>query len=281
MGTQKTVLVTGTSTGIGLITAVHLAQTGYRVVAGMRDTAKQGRLREAASKAGVEVSVVPLDVNDGESIRRCVEEIGATQGALYGLVNNAGIGIGGFFEVLSEQEFRSVIETNLFGLAAMTRAFLPQMREAGRGVIVNLSSVVGRIAVAGVSAYGTSKWAVEGLTETLYHELKPYGVRVVLIEPGMFRTEIYESNLNLSERSHDPSSPYYEREQAMLVRIKNRYDRQAGDPSLIAQAISRALAHPSPPLRWPVGRDSAAAILLRKLLPERLFLPLISRAERA
>ena len=281
METGKAVLVTGTSSGIGLMTAVHLARLGYRVVAGMRDTAKQGRLQEAAAKAGVELSVTALDVNDGRSIARCVEEIGASHGPLYGLVNNAGIGVGGFFEVLSEEEFRSVIETNLFGLAAVTRAFLPQMRKARRGVIVNLSSIVGRVAVPGVSAYGTSKWAVEGLTETLYHELRPYGVRVVLIEPGMFRTEIYEANLNLSRSSQDPSSPYYAREQAMLAKIKSRYDKRAGDPLLIAQAIARALAHPSPPLRWPVGRDSALTILLRRLLPERVFLPLIARAERA
>ena len=281
MDTGKAVLVTGTSSGIGLVTAVHLAQQGYQVIAAMRDTGKQGRLREAAARAGVGLSVMALDVNDGASVARCAEEIRGTHGSLYGLVNNAGIGIGGFFEVLSDEEFRSVIETNLFGLAAVTRAFLPQMREARRGVIINLSSITGRVAVPGVSAYCTSKWAVEGLTETLYHELKPFGVRVVLIEPGMFRTEIYEANLNLSERSRDSTSPYYAREQAMLAKIKSRYDRQAGDPLLIARAIAGALAHPAPPLRWPVGKDSALTILLRKLLPERLFLPLIARAERA
>lgn len=274
---QKNVLITGTSSGIGLEIAVLLASRGYRVVATMRNPEKRQRLDEAAGKAGVELDVRQLDVTDPESVERLRGEVEEAYGALDGLVNNAGIVLGGFFEQISPEEFRSILETNLFGVAAVTRAFLPGMREAGRGTIINISSVAGRVATQGLIAYCTSKWALEGFSEALYQEVLPYGMRVVLIEPGMFRTEIFEHNLNLCKGWDNPGSPYFERGKAMLERTRKRFEKTAGDARVVAESVLQALQLEDPPLRWPVGSDSRRAILLRKVLPERFFLPLVAR----
>lgn len=274
------VLVTGASTGIGLLTAVELARRGHRVIATMRDPAKQERLQAAARASSVPVTVMQLDVCDGDSIAACAREIHQRHGALHALVNNAGIGIGGFFEDVEEDEIRANFETNFFGLLAVTRAFLGPMREAGRGYVLNVSSVAGRIANAGMSAYISTKFAVEGFTESLRHEMSRFGVQVVLIEPGMFRTEIFESNLKLCRRAQEPASPYFRLSQKLLANIQKQVSARAADPRTVALVIAGVLADPSPRLRYPVGTDARLGIFLKWLLPERLFLALVSRATR-
>lgn len=279
MPTAYPVLITGSSSGIGLAIAVHLASQGYRVLATMRDPARQGRLAEAARAAGVSVDVLALDVTRPESIEACASEVHARHGRLGALINNAGIGIGGFFEDQSDAEVREQLETNFFGALATTRAFVPPMREARSGVIVNVTSLNGRVATPGLSAYAASKFALEGFSEALRHELRPFGVRVALVEPGMFRTEIFASNLRLCKsRQEGRPSAYREMGDRMLEQVLGQVERRAAHPRKIAHTVAGILADPDPGLRYPVGTDALLAISMRWLLPERLFHWMLVRA---
>src|SRR3954447_25486240 len=172
---MDTVLITGSSTGLGLETALHLAAEGFRVYATMRDLGQKAELLEEAERRGVDLEVLAMDVTDPASIDGAVERIITDAGDIFGLVNNAGIGLRGCFEDLSEAEIRQVFEANVFGTMAVTRRVLPHMRRAGRGRVVTITSVGGRIATFGLSAYCSTKFAQEGFAESLALELAPFG----------------------------------------------------------------------------------------------------------
>jgi NAD(P)-dependent dehydrogenase (short-subunit alcohol dehydrogenase family) len=261
-------LVTGASSGFGLLVSIGLARAGHRVFASMRDVSRRAQVDEAARTAGVSLEVIELDVTRGESITRAVKTIGEP---LDVLVNNAGYGLGGFFEDVSDAELRAQFETNFFGLAAVTRAFLPGMRERRHGRIVNVSSISGVVCKPAMGSYAASKWAVEGLSESLRLELLPLGIQVVLVEPGTFKTEIFSKNRRLAARTSDPSSPYFARSQKVLALLDQVLEKRAGDPEQAARAIVHAATAKKPRLRYLVGKDAIGQAALKTVLPYRLF----------
>jgi NAD(P)-dependent dehydrogenase (short-subunit alcohol dehydrogenase family) len=264
-------LVTGSAAGFGLLSAVALADHGFHVVASMRDLQRRATLDAAAAAANVTLDVLELDVTRPESLRTAMEELRRRRLTVEVLVNNAGFGLGGFFEDVTDRELRDQFETNFFGLAAVTRAVLPGMRELRRGRVINISSVNGRFAVPGLSAYSSSKFAVEGLSESLRYELLPFGIYVVLVEPGTFKTDIFGRNRRVAAAAHDPASPYAGVFAALETFVDQEVARSTADPMDVARAIVRAATAPKPTLRTIVGNDARAIVALRAFLPARLF----------
>jgi NAD(P)-dependent dehydrogenase (short-subunit alcohol dehydrogenase family) len=260
----RTVLISGASSGFGLLTTVTLAKSGWHVIATMRDLARRERLEAAAREAGVldRIEFLALDVTDNEQIAKVATEIAARTDAL---VNNAGFAVGGFAEDVSDAELRKQFDTNFFGATAVVRAFLPQFRRQGAGHIVMTSSISGRMGFPGVSSYVASKFAVEGWAETLRLEMKPLGIQVALVEPGSFETNIWSSGQIIAEQSLDPRSPNAARTPRLLGRMKN--GKPKANPQIVADGIAAILEDPRPRLRNVFGRDAKMGLLLKHLLP--------------
>jgi len=245
-------VVTGTSSGIGLATALALARAGHRVFAGMRNTAKSSDLRAAASRERLPVDVIELDVESGESVERAFREIDSA-GPVGVLVNNAGIGGASPLELTPEPEHRRMFETNYFGAVRCIQAVLPGMRTRGRGAIANVTSVAGIFATPNQIAYSASKWALECLGEALAHEMRRFGVRVVNVEPGVVMTKIFENSAEATR--YDKTSPY----QPLMRRSGKVFAagfREPARPEEVAATIVEAIRAEPYRLRWPVGRDA-------------------------
>jgi NAD(P)-dependent dehydrogenase (short-subunit alcohol dehydrogenase family) len=265
------VLVTGATSGIGRATALRLARAGHRVFATGRRVAA---LEELAREARLEV--LPLDVTDPASISSVQAEIDRrTDG--YGvdvLVNNAGYGAVSPLEEMSDAALRAQFETNVFGLMAVTRAFLPAMRRRGRGRVVNVSSVGGRVTFPLLGAYNATKYAVESLSDALRMELAPFGVQVVLIEPGSIATEF--GQVAVGTVSVSEGSPYA-RALAAAQETNERFARRAAGPDTVAQAIELAITARRPRARYVTPWDTYVLLLLSRLLPTSWFDALQSR----
>jgi len=265
------VLITGASSGIGLETAVYLAQCGFQVYATMRDLSRREQLDTEVARRKVQVEVLQLDITDDTSIHTAVQTIIEQSGSIYGLINNAGVYLGGYFEDVSEAEIRQVFEVNVFGTMAVTRRVLPYMRVARHGRIVLISSVVGKIATPGATAYCASKFALEGFGETLAQEVRPFGVYVSIVEPGTVRTEIFGRNRHRAARALDPQSPYY----AWWQRLEELVEQLAATPDTsladVAKVVHNTLTAQRPLLRYVVGRKAKCLVTLRRYLPGELF----------
>lgn len=249
---MKIALVTGTSTGIGLTTALHLARNGYHVFAGMRNLAKATDLEEAASNEKLPVEVIQLDVCDQGSVESAFATANA-KGPIDVLVNNAGIGGASPLELTPEDEHRQMFETNYFGAVRCVQAVLGDMRERGSGCIVNITSAVGLLATPNQIPYSASKWALECLGEALAHEVYRFGVRVVNIEPGVIMTNIFENSTE--QTRYDKASPY----QPIMRRNGKVFAagfKRAVGPDLVAEAILESIQTEDYRLRWPVGPDA-------------------------
>jgi NAD(P)-dependent dehydrogenase (short-subunit alcohol dehydrogenase family) len=279
--TRKVALVTGTSSGIGLLTAVELARAGYLVIATMRDPAKQSRLVAAAEQAGVaaRLDVRALDVTRFDDIPGIVDAIIRDHGRLDVLVNNAGYALAGFAEDILLDELRAQFDTNFFGQVAMTRAVLPHMRRQGSGHIIMVSSISGLVAYPITSSYASSKFALEAWSESLRIEVHSLGLRVILVEPGAFDTDIWESNVRLGRRAMSPESPYLERSHRYAERVKRERGRRA-DPRHVARLIVRVASMPEPRLRYRIGRDAALFFWMKRLLPWRWYERLVAKGTR-
>ena len=248
------VLITGCSSGIGLEAALAFARRGDTVVASMRNTAKAVRLTERAESEGLTVDVVAMDVTDDASVAAAVADVEGRHGAIDVLVNNAGVGHSGPVETIDMDLARSLIETNMWGPVRTTRAVLPKMRERRSGVIINVSSVQGRVPGLGYNGfYGMSKHALGALTEALYWELAPFGIRVACIEPGFFATEIF-ANSNWGET--DDSSPYGADHAWMSEFYVKSGEALGADPRGVADVIVAASADATTPLHTLVGDDA-------------------------
>lgn len=188
-------VVTGANSGIGRATAVHLASLGFEVVATVRSADKAGKLLALAESRGTTVAVEELDVADDRSVAEGFARIVAARGGVDVLVNNAGVGGNGAVEESSSAQFHESFNVNAVGPVRCAAAVLPGMRDRGRGAIVNVSSVVGRIGAVAQAPYVASKWAVEGISEQLAHEVAPFGVRVAVVEPGVTRSSIFSKNV--------------------------------------------------------------------------------------
>jgi len=274
----KIILLTGTSSGFGLLTAARLAGAGHRVFATMRDLHKKEALFEEVKKRGGKVSVLALDVTDKNSIQSVVDFISDQVGYLDALVNNAGYGLGGFFEDLTEKEIRQQMETNFFGVQNMIRAVIPLMRPRHQGKIINISSLAGIQATPALGAYNASKWALEGFSESLHYELKLFGIDVLLVEPGTYRTPIFYDNARYGKNFSNPESPYFAASHFLLKKIMAYVDRCTKDPENVAALVERLMAAKNPPFRNMPDQEGRMLYSLRKFLPFRMYRWIIRKA---
>ncbi len=276
---DKVALITGCSSGIGLLTAVELASRGYRVVATMRNLNRRERLDQAVAKANLadRVTVCQLDVRDHESITTAVAGTIGEFGRIDVLVNNAGFPLAGFAEDVQLAELREQFDTNFFGSVAVTKAVLPHMRTRGSGHIIMVSSVAGRAGQPSLSSYASSKWALEGWTESLRMEMYSLGIRVVLVEPGAHETDIWERNARLARGAIDGKSPNAERARRFRDFVQSGAIKRE-DPGAVARLIARVADDPNPKLRYLIGRDAFFQVVLKSLVPFSLYERLITRA---
>jgi len=265
------VLITGCSSGFGLHIAAHLASQGCRVVATMRNLGKQAALLNEVQRRGGKVDVLQLDVTDKKSIQLAIQEISAKYGHLDILVNNAGFGLGGCFEDLSDEEIREVMETNFFGVQNVTREVIPLMRQRKRGKIINISSVAGFSTLPSFGAYNASKWALEGFSESLRYELKFFGIDVLLIEPGTYRTEIFFDNARYAQSFNNPDSPYYPYSQFLKRKVDQRLADCHKDIEEIPLLIEKLIRAKNPPFRNIPDLESKILYLFRKFLPFTVY----------
>ena len=213
---KQVAIITGCSSGIGYETSILLAKNGFKTYATMRNPAKGNKLKEIAENENLDLNVIKLDVTDDYSIKNAINEIIQETNRIDVLVNNAGNNIAGSVEDLSIEEFKEQFETNLFGLIRVTKEILPIMRKQRMGMIVNVSSIIGKMAIPLNSAYVSSKFAVEGFSESIRYELEDFGIKVILIEPGVVKSNFYE-NTKMSKNSlMDPKSPYHSIAQKMF-----------------------------------------------------------------
>ena len=278
-GARGAVVVTGSSTGIGRACALHLDRLGFKVFAGVRKKADQERLSGEASER---LEPLILDVTDSEHISRAAERVSeATGGGLAGLVNNAGIGVGGPLELLSLSDFRHQIEVNLIGQVAVTQAFIPALRRA-RGRLVFISSIGGLLATPYMAPYHASKFGIEAVGDVLRQELRQFGVQVSIVEPGSVATPIWDKGRataeairsNLSAEGQELYGESLARAEEMLGQTAGR----GAPPEKVAKVVAHALTARRPRTRYPVGADARAMATLRKLLPDRLRDRLVARA---
>lgn len=259
---MKNVLITGSSTGIGLATAVQLARANYHVSAGVRSPKNAGQL-QAAIDSGLPIQMVQLDVTEDASVTNAVEEISRTAGPIDVLVNNAGIGGGGPIEQVPIEAAKQIFETNYFGAIRMIRAVLPQMRQRQSGAIVNITSLAGRLASGGSGHYSASKFALEAACEILAVETRPYGIRVVIIEPGVIATPIFSKG----QPPNLDGNPYVTPLRRMLKFFEAQLS-QPTQPQAVAAVVQEILESDSPKLRYMVGRDAELLLKMRRQLTD-------------
>ncbi|MBP8912664.1 MAG: SDR family oxidoreductase [Phycisphaerae bacterium] len=277
---RRRVLITGCSSGFGLLTAVEAARSGFEVIATLRDPARGDALRQALDAGGLDATIDTLDVTDPESIRR----IAARYEPIDVLVNNAGILINGSFADLSEREVRDMFETNCFGAMALTRAVVGPMIQRRRGRIINVASLAGSVGYPYCSAYAASKAALIAFSQSIRVELAPFGIDVVSVEPGFHKTKLIGVAGRMAERFDDPNSPWAEYNRSYLQALDGDVLRWAGSPEKAAGRIVRLMSVRRPKARYIVGADARLAMLCRWLglagLMERLFIYRIERARR-
>jgi len=263
---DKIALITGASSGFGLLTSIELAKAGFRVVATMRDLSRRSRLDDAATAAGVAalLDIRALDVTSFETLPAFVDSVVHDYGRLDVLVNNAGFAVAGFAEDIKLEELRRQFETNFFAAVAMTKAALPTMRRQHSGHIIQISSIAGLHGTVTASSYSASKHALEGWSESLRLEVNPLGIKVVLIEPGAFQTDIWTRGAVMGENATKPTSPNIERSLRMRGRIQALPKR---DPIEVARLIASVAQDPNPKLRYLVGRDAKIQLAMKRILP--------------
>ena len=272
---QKVSIVTGSSSGIGLETALMFARNGYVTYATMRTPEKGALIKNAVEKENLPIKVVQLDVTDDKSLKNAIDHVTSEDGRIDVLVNNAGYGLVGALEELSIEEIKAQYQTNFFGLVRVIQAVLPTMRKQRSGRILNLSSGAGLFGYPGGSAYVSTKFAVEGLSESIAFELEPFGIKVILIEPGFVKTNFANSML-ISKKAQDPTSSYSQ----MMQRIaasSNELAKSGSSAELVANVILDAATNPNPRLRYLVGKDVEAWAASKKSMDESEFFNMIKK----
>jgi len=258
---EKVALVTGSSSGIGFETALALARENYFTFASMRNTDKAGKIQEIAKKENLNLDVIELDVDKEESIKSAVKKIQEQKGRIDVLVNNAGYGLFGCVEDITIQELKAQFETNFFGVVRLIQEISPIMRKLGSGIIVNVSSIAGRIGFPGTPAYISSKFALEGLSECMRYELSPFGIKTIIIEPGVIKTDFFSS---MKVAKGKPDSPYREITEKVMNGVKMMAE-MGTLPDEVAKTIIRAIQTEEPLPRYIVGSDASMFLEAKKM----------------
>jgi NAD(P)-dependent dehydrogenase (short-subunit alcohol dehydrogenase family) len=270
---ERTVLISGASTGIGRASAIRLANAGWDVVAGVRKEADGESVRAESPER---ITPVILDVTDADTIASTAEAVRTAVGerGLAGLVNNAGVTVQGPLEFLPIEDLRRQLEVNVTGQIAVTQAMLPEIRKA-TGRIVNMGSVGGRVAHPFIGPYHASKFAIEALTDSLRKELRPWGIQVVVVEPGSMATEIWEKGAGAANDQLEKLLPRgRELYGQMLEKVRQvavKTGERGGSPDKVAKVVENALTTNRPRPRYLVGPDAIAQVALNALLPARAF----------
>jgi short-subunit dehydrogenase len=264
----KTVLITGASSGIGRSTALLFAEKGWTVIATVRSP-------EKANLNHQNIHVLKLDVTDNVSIEQTITEALARFNTIDVLINNAGYSLLGAFEACSSEQVQRQFETNVFGLMAMTRAMLPHFRECRTGVIVNVASIGGKLTFPLYSLYHSTKWAVEGFSESLHYELEPFNIRIKIIEPGPIKTDFYHRSADVATLPNlTVYDPFIKK---VMPQIKKAGERGAS-PECVAEVIYRAATDGTSRLRYASDRDGRLLLFLRKILPDSAFSKLVRKS---
>lgn len=275
--TMKTAVVTGSSSGFGFLTALELAKEGYTVLATMRNLTKGNALLKQAEENALEGSIIlqELDVTSEGSISK-LKDVLLEIGRVDVLVNNAGFAGAGFIEEIPISEYKAQFDTNVFGMISVTQAVLPLMRKQKSGTIINMSSISGRMGFPGLSPYAASKYAVEGWSECLRLEMNPFGVKVVLLEPGSFQTNIWSSGKQVTEMSQRPDSPYAV-EMKKLEAYTEKSTETYGDPLEIAKSIAAIVRKKTPRFRYPIGKGVKLTIWLKDRVSWKLWETIVKK----
>lgn len=269
MKSKRTVLVTGCSSGIGLATCHVLSRNNFMTYGTVRNLSKAKKIQDLINRENLFLKILRLDVNDNQSIKLAVRKILTDTGRIDVLINNAGFGMFGPVEEIATQEVKKQFETNFFGTIRLIKAIVPIMRKQGNGTIVNISSMVGRFGVPLNSAYVSSKFAVEGLSESISFELEEFGIRVIVIEPGVVKSDFFH---NVKVKGMNLESPYHklmERrvnflDKAMKNSLTSSYD--------VADTILEALNSKDPKFRYVIGNDATNSLRMRNSLSDRKFM---------
>jgi len=278
MKAQDIALVTGSSSGIGFETALLLARNGFNTYASIRNLEKSKNIAQIGNKEKLPLQVVQLDVNDYRSVKEAIDKVVAENQRIDVLVNNAGYGLLGALEDLSIEEIKAQFETNFFGVVRVTQQVIPVMRKQNAGTIINVSSVGGRIGIPGLSAYHSTKFALEGLSESISHELEPFGIRVVVIEPGVIRTNIMNSSI-IAKKAQDTKSPYFSFVQQVERSFKSAMENTSASspPEEVAKVVLQVVTSESPKLRYAVGNDASSIIQAKTTMSDTEFGGLIKQ----
>ncbi|KAA0766588.1 short-chain dehydrogenase [Bacillus sp. SH5-2] len=275
---KKIAVITGASSGFGLLTTLELAKKDYIVIATMRNVEKKVDLLSQATKLNLQqnITVQQLDVTDQNSIHHFqlfLKEINRVDF----LINNAGYANGGFVEQIPVEEYRKQFETNFFGAISITQLVLPYMREQRSGKIINISSISGQVGFPGLSPYVSSKYALEGWSESLRLEVQPFGIDVALVEPGSYNTNIWEVGKQLATNQSDTTSPYKEYMDKIQKHINSGSDT-FGNPIDVANKIVEIAESQRTNLRYPIGKGVKFMVFAKKILPWRLWEYLVLRS---
>jgi NAD(P)-dependent dehydrogenase (short-subunit alcohol dehydrogenase family) len=268
------VVITGTSSGIGLATAVTLARAGHTVFAGMRNLDRSDELRDLISKENLSIKIVQLDVDNDNSVDSAFKQILEETSRIDVLVNNAGVSGTGPVELVPISAFRQTMETNFFGALRCIKAVVPSMRQRQSGCIVNIASVAGQFGMAPLGPYAASKWALEGLSESLAQELRPFNVRIAIVEPGVVATP-----MTTKPRTAIPTdNPYY----SSIKRMLAYFDASLEDPTSpleVAETVQEIVDGRSLRLRNPSGRDGAKMLQWRKTKTDEEWIDLAAASD--
>ncbi len=256
---EKIAVVTGSSSGIGYETALALARNGYFTYATMRNTSKGTKISEIAKKEQLSIEILELDVDKEESIKKAIGKIIQDKKRIDVLVNNAGYGLFGCLEDLTIEDLKKQFETNFFGIIRTIQEVLPTMRKQKSGIIINISSVAGKIGFPVSPAYISSKFALEGLSESMRYELAPFGIKTIIIEPGVIKTNFFAS----LKKPTKPDSPYKEITDKVLQGL-TMMSEMGTHPQEVAATIIKALNSENPLPRYPVGNDAVMFLEAKK-----------------
>ncbi|MDQ3984232.1 MAG: SDR family oxidoreductase [Thermoproteota archaeon] len=274
--TDHVAVVTGSSSGIGFEIALMLARNGFQTYATMRNLAKSENIKSIASKENLPIYIEQLDVTDNKSVTNAIQAIVSKANGIDVLVNNAGYALTGAFEDLAIEEIKAQYETNLFGLIRTTQTVLPIMRKQKSGAIVNISSGAGRFGYPGGSAYVSTKFAVEGLSESMAYELEPFGIKVILVEPGVIKTNI-ANGMVIAEKSQNPNSPYSQIMQKMSTSFEHMLEN-ASSPDVVAKVVLQAVTSENPSLRYLAGKDVEMWIEAKRNMSDDQFYKMIKQS---